>query len=144
MKLSKRSVYGLQAAVRLARRNGSSYLQSREIAEHEKLPAKFLESILLALRSAELLESKVGAGGGYRLARPADQITIAQLLDALDHEEQDVPAEVAETDGQFALVAVNERIESAMSDAIGSLSLTELLELSEEKQQGSRAPMYYI
>jgi len=148
IRLSKRCEYGLKAAIRLANRQGEGYLQSRDIAQNEALPAKFLESILLALRSAQILESKVGAGGGYRLSRPADQISVSELMSALERSE--APSErSAEADrvtaGRVALEVVNQRIGDALSEAVGSLSLAELSTLAAEKSQnGQVTSMYYI
>lgn len=146
MKLSKRSMYGIQAAVYLAHtsRNGGRYIQSREIAQAEHMPAKFLESVLLALRSSELFESKVGAGGGYRLARAPDQITIAHVLTAMENDDAEAPADDVRTDGQFAMVVINDRLEHAIGEALHSLSLSELVELAEGQRRGADTPMYYI
>lgn len=67
MRLSKRCQYGLKAAARLASRHGDGYVQSREVAEAEALPAKFLESILLAMRSAGLLSPRSAWAAGTAL-----------------------------------------------------------------------------
>jgi len=85
MKLSKRGEYGLRAMIdlaNLAERNG--VVQIKEIAERENIPAKFLEQILLTLKNAGLLQSKMGMGGGYYLAKPADQINLGQIVRVLD------------------------------------------------------------
>lgn len=140
MKLSKRTEYGIKAAVRLSQPKGPGYTQSREIAEAEGLPAKFLESILLALRSAGILESKVGAGGGYRLAKPASTIRVSDLITALDRTD---PESVDGTlrmngyrPGQAAIEVLNERLTASISDSIGSLSLSDLCALAEEHATG--------
>jgi Rrf2 family protein len=59
-------------------------LQIREIAEREQMPGKFLEQILLALKNAGLLHSKMGVSGGYHLARPAAEISLGQIVRVLD------------------------------------------------------------
>jgi len=59
-------------------------VQIKEIADHEHIPAKFLEQILLTLKNAGLLQSKMGVGGGYYLAKPADQITLGHIVRVLD------------------------------------------------------------
>lgn len=85
MKLSKRGEYGLRAMIDLATweaQNG--VVQIKEIAEREQIPAKFLEQILLTLKNAGLLQSKMGMGGGYRLARPAEQISLGHIVRVLD------------------------------------------------------------
>jgi Rrf2 family protein len=55
-----------------------------EIAEHEAIPQKFLELILLELKKDGILDSKKGKGGGYLLARPPDTITLGQIIRKLD------------------------------------------------------------
>ena len=59
-------------------------IQIREISEREKIPAKFLEQILLTLKNAGLLHSKMGVGGGYHLAKPAKEISLGHIIRVLD------------------------------------------------------------
>lgn len=85
MRLSKRGEYGIKALIRLASADDPRALvQIHEIAEREQIPVKFLEQILLTLKNAGLLRSRLGAGGGYYLARPADEITLGQIVRILD------------------------------------------------------------
>jgi len=85
MRLSKRGEYGLRAMIDMATwGQGNGVIQIKEIAERQQIPAKFLEQILLSLKNAGLLGSKMGAGGGYYLARPADQITLGHIVRLLD------------------------------------------------------------
>jgi Rrf2 family protein len=85
MKLSKRGEYGLRAMADLASREPSSaVIPIKEIAEREQIPVKFLEQILLTLKNAGLLHSRMGIGGGYYLAKPAAEITLGQIIRVLD------------------------------------------------------------
>ena len=87
MRLSKRGEYGLRAMLVLAAPGPDGnppVVQIREIAEREQMPAKFLEQILLALKNAGLLHSKMGVGGGYHLARPASEISLGHIVRVLD------------------------------------------------------------
>jgi Rrf2 family protein len=85
MRLSKRGEYGLKALIDLAsQEEGAGVIQIREIAERERIPVKFLEQILLALKNAGLLRSKLGSTGGYYLARPPSEITLGQIVRVLD------------------------------------------------------------
>jgi Rrf2 family protein len=59
-------------------------VQIKAIAEREQIPAKFLEQILLSLKNAGLLHSKMGVGGGYYLAKPPEEITLGQIVRVLD------------------------------------------------------------
>lgn len=85
MRLSKRGEYGLRAMIDLAAWNhGGAIVQIKDIAERQQIPSKFLEQILLTLKNAGLLRSKMGVGGGYYLAKPADQINLGQIVRILD------------------------------------------------------------
>jgi Rrf2 family protein len=87
MRLSKRGEYGLRAMIDLARsgkENPTGLVQIKDISEREKIPTKFLEQILLALKNAGMLHSRMGIGGGYYLSRPADEITLGQIFRTLD------------------------------------------------------------
>jgi Rrf2 family protein len=88
MRLSKRGEYGLRAMIFLAIASGPNpqprMVQIREIAEHEKIPGKFLEQILLALKNAGLLHSRMGNAGGFYLVKPASEITLGQIFRVLD------------------------------------------------------------
>jgi Rrf2 family protein len=59
-------------------------MQIKEISQREQISSKFLEQILLTLKNAGLLHSKMGVGGGYYLARPASEITLGQIFRVLD------------------------------------------------------------
>ncbi|MEW6716853.1 MAG: Rrf2 family transcriptional regulator [Chloroflexota bacterium] len=88
MRLSKRGEYGLRAMIILADTPNPEgpypVLQIREISTREKIPAKFLEQILLTLKNAGLLHSKMGVGGGYYLAKPPSKITLGHIVRILD------------------------------------------------------------
>lgn len=59
-------------------------VQIKDIAEREKIPAKYLEQILLALKNAGLLNSRMGIGGGYYLAKQPEEINLSQIVRVLD------------------------------------------------------------
>ena len=135
MRFSKRCQYGIKAAVCLAQHHGRGYLQSRTIAENEELPGKFLESILLALRSANILDSKVGAGGGYRLSREPSQILVHEVVETLNGviEDEEMAVRASLTPGNASLAVMNDRIDNALNEALGGLSLGDLIELAEQR-----------
>jgi Rrf2 family protein len=88
MRLSKRGEYGLRAMIMLAGTPDSDtslpMVQIKEISQREQISAKFLEQILLTLKNAGLLHSKMGVGGGYYLAKPSSEITLGQIFRTLD------------------------------------------------------------
>lgn len=84
MKLTSRSEYALLALVYLARRNAIGYVSVETIAEAQNIPQKFLEQIMLALKHAKYVRSSKGQHGGYCLAKPADKISLAEIIRLLD------------------------------------------------------------
>ena len=84
MQVSARVDYGVRALVELTSCGEEHLVTADELAEVQQIPVKFLEGILTQLRRAGLIVSKRGAEGGYRLARPADTISIADVFRALD------------------------------------------------------------
>ncbi|MDB4673232.1 Rrf2 family transcriptional regulator [Verrucomicrobiales bacterium] len=85
MKISKKAQYGLRAVVAIAKESASAKpVAIATLAASEEIPVKFLEQILLSLRKAGLLESKRGAGGGYRLSKPAEQIPLSSIITWID------------------------------------------------------------
>jgi len=84
MKLTSRSEYALLALVHLARNTSDAYISVETIAQAQQIPPKFLEQILLALKRAKYLKSVKGQHGGYRLAKPADKISLAEIIRLFD------------------------------------------------------------
>ncbi len=82
MRITTWAEYGVICALHLARRAGEGLVSGREVAEREKLPPDYAEQILLRLRRAGIVTSTRGAHGGYALARPADLITLREILAA--------------------------------------------------------------
>ena len=82
--LTNKGKYGLKAMVHLAGVPAGATVQSAEIATAEQISKKFLDAILLDLRNAGFVRSKKGPGGGYALARPAEEIIVGAVVRALD------------------------------------------------------------
>lgn len=82
MRITTLAEYGVICALHLARRAAEGPVTGRELAELERLPADYVEQILLRLRRAGLVRSTRGARGGYALARDAGQISIRDVIEA--------------------------------------------------------------
>ncbi len=82
--LSHKARYALRALVELARDQGGGQMTSSEIASRADAPRKFLEAILLELSRRGLIISRRGKYGGYQLARPAVEISFAQVIRVVD------------------------------------------------------------
>jgi Rrf2 family protein len=85
LKVSQKLEYAMRAMIELAQRRDEGVLvPARQIAERQQIPLRFLEQQLGALSKAGLVESFRGAGGGCRLSRPPEAITMAQIADAIE------------------------------------------------------------
>lgn len=82
--LSKKTKYGLKALTFLAANQGGNPVQIAEIARHENISQKFLESILLTLRKAGILGSKKGKGGGYYLIKDPSEVLMTDVMRVLE------------------------------------------------------------
>ena len=82
MRITTWAEYGLICALHLAKRAGEGPITGREIAARERLPADYVEQILLRLRRAGLVNSTRGARGGYSLARPAEDVSVREVIAA--------------------------------------------------------------
>ena len=90
MRITTQAEYGLICALHLARTSSDGPVTGREIATRERLPADYVEQIMLKLRRASIVTSTRGAHGGYRLARPAEEITVRDVISASEHSTFDV------------------------------------------------------
>jgi Rrf2 family transcriptional regulator, iron-sulfur cluster assembly transcription factor len=77
--------YGIRALVHLARMDAVSAASS-EIARAEGIPSKYLEGILVQLKTSGLVHSERGKNGGYRLAKPASEIRMIEIVEAMEGE----------------------------------------------------------
>jgi Rrf2 family protein len=82
MRITTWAEYGLICALHLARRVSEGPVTGRELAALERLPADYVEQILLRLRRADVVRSTRGAHGGYVLARPPELISVRELIAA--------------------------------------------------------------
>jgi Rrf2 family protein len=84
MMFSTKAEYGVRVMVELARRAGGEPIPLAEIAAHDGLPLAYLEHLVARLRKAGLVDSRRGSRGGYMLARPSNEITMAEVVEALE------------------------------------------------------------
>jgi Rrf2 family protein len=132
MHLTSRSEYALLALVYLARHKGGDHVAVRTIAFDQGIPPLFLEQILLALKRARYVHSQKGQHGGYRLARPADKITLAEVIrlfegalapteSASKHFHESTPIEK-----EKKLLRVFKRIRNYVSDTLEGTTLADV------------------
>jgi Rrf2 family protein len=144
MNVSTKSEYGLRALMYLAANAERGAVPAREIAVEWNVPVKYLEQILKTLKETNLVESQVGVGGGYRLARPATLITAGEVIRALDgriapmgcvSSTDYVPCEFEPACGLRTLWA---RTRAAM---LGVLDQTTIADLSRPSVRGAVVPI---
>ena len=82
MRISAKTDYAVRAAIELAAATGTEPIPAERIATAQTIPLNFLENILSEMHTAGIVRSQRGADGGYRLARPAQEITIAEVIRA--------------------------------------------------------------
>lgn len=84
MRISAKADYAVRAALEIAAARGGEMLPAEAIASAQAIPRKFLEAILTDLREAGIVVGQRGARGGYRLDRPAEAVTVADVIRAVD------------------------------------------------------------
>ena len=84
VQISAKADYAVRALLVMAADPDQQPITGRSIAVSQGMPVKFVENTLVQLRTSGLVRSQRGAGGGFRLGRPADEITIADVIRAVD------------------------------------------------------------
>lgn len=148
VKISKKSEYAVRALIKMAQRarEGVFWQQISQIAELTEIPEKFLEQILLNLKNAGFLKSRRGIEGGYSLNLPEGQITLDQVLLALEGPQSYVgPGEAGDSD---VLAVFGEAIRQAEKASQAQLRGKNLAMLVDEVQartiSRNRASEYQI
>jgi len=139
---SAKTTYGLLALMELAGVEASGErLQVGEISTRQAIPERYLEQLMTNLRRAGLVRSVRGARGGYLLARPAAQISLADVISCLEGEiEQPDPRE-----GTCELQVLNALATILRDQRMGKLKATTLLDLLTERDtQLQSQSMYFI
>ena len=99
MMFSTKAEYGVRVMAHLAKNEGDTPISLNAIADAEGLPLAYLEHLVARLRRSELVESHRGAHGGYTLARPAEDITMAEVVAALEGDIAPIECITADADG---------------------------------------------
>lgn len=145
MRLSARTEYAAIAAVELARRgDAGGPVGMKTICDAQRVPPRFLVHILLQLKRAGIVASVRGAGGGYRLARPAAAITLRDIREAVEGATERPAPLTADLAGASraatALLAAWDAAARAEAEALARVTLADLAARSREPGQA----MYYI
>lgn len=134
MVLSQKAKYALRALLMLAEADPEELVLVKDIADHQNVPRKFLELIMLELKRHGFVHSQRGRNGGYTLARPAEAISFGQVIRALDGPLAPLPcasvtgyrrcADCAD-EQTCAIRRVMRRVRDAMADILDRTTLAE-------------------
>jgi Rrf2 family protein len=134
VRVSAKVDYAIRALAELAASPPGRPVTSERLAEAQAIPPKFLENILLELRRSEIVASQRGAEGGYTLARPAEDVSLADVIRAVEGPIASVrgsrPDEVAYTGAAAALTDVWLELRASMRGVLEGTSLADLVERS--------------
>jgi Rrf2 family protein len=152
MLFSTKAEYGVRLMVELGRQPGSLPISLSAVAKAERLPLSYLEHLVAKLRKAGLVTSTRGAHGGYRLAKPAEEITMDAVVEAL--EGQIAPMECfhdapdgkvlcsheherdGDGDGACATKLLWTRVQGGVTKALSGTTLAELVEFGGPAARG--------
>lgn len=152
MLFSTKAEYGVRLMVELGRQPSSTPISLGAVAEAERLPLSYLEHLVAKLRKAGLVVSTRGAHGGYSLAKPAEEITLDVVVEAL--EGQIAPMECFheapegkvlcshESDGDHACATklLWTRVQGGVTKALAGTTLSELVEFGSIKADAGEKP----
>jgi DNA-binding IscR family transcriptional regulator len=127
--ITSKSPYAVRALAELARSGGAGPVPIGEIARRRDIPVQFLEGLFATLRRAGILQSQRGVKGGYSFARPPEELTVLEVVEALEG------VLGAEATGVFAdaVAALRAQFESVT-----------IAEVAQREARAAGAAMYYI
>jgi Rrf2 family transcriptional regulator, cysteine metabolism repressor len=151
MLFSTRAEYGVRLMVELGRQSGDGPVSLSAIAEQERLPLSYLEHLVAKLRNAGLVESQRGAHGGYRLGRPAEEIDMLEVVQALEgaiapmecfHDTPEGKVSCShETDGDQACATkfLWTRVQGGVTKALSGTTLADMVDFAGPRPTGRGA-----
>jgi Rrf2 family protein len=142
MSVSSKCYYAIRAIYALAEHPGPEPMKIAEIAEQELIPIRFLEVILSQLKGGGFVQSRRGAEGGYRLARPAEELTVGEIMRYVDGPiapvdcvSQSRPKE-CEFHGECHFFGFWGRVRQAISSVVDQTTFADLIQESRERKRG--------
>jgi len=138
--ISKKTIYAFKALIHLAGVSSDQPVLIADLAKGGNIPKKFLEFILLSLRKGGLLNSRIGKGGGYSLAIPANKITVAAVVRILEGDIAPVKClsttnyarcEECQDETSCGIRLVMADVDVALTNVMEGLTLADMIERSE-------------
>lgn len=147
MRISAKGEYAILAVLDLALRRGQGLVPIQDIALRQGIPQRYLEQVLLSLKRAGILGSKRGSAGGYHLTRPAERISVGDVLRAVEGAQSPVEAQrrpAGRNGGDtFDLGELWDEISRAVSGVVDRVSFGDLAERVRARRNAAQ-PMYHI
>ena len=150
MRFSLQVQYAICGSFDLAYNGGGRPVQIRVISERQAIPARYLEQIFQRLRRAELIRSKRGPGGGYTLARAPEEISLLEIIEALEGPLSENLEMSAPDDPSHAVYRPNfiwDAVAERLADALSEISLDALCKQAVRANlRGAHpdAPIYFV
>ena len=151
MKLSLRGDYALRALIMLAGHYGKGIVRIQTISEQQGIPKRFLEQILNDVKSGGFVESRRGIAGGYQLAQPPEQITLAALiryvegaLVALPLDTEGGSSGVRPDACQLAIRSVMQEVRESILGVLEHITLADLCERARQLRSDETTLDYVI
>ncbi len=134
MEISIKGKYALRAVFELARSGDPEPIKIARIASAQRIPQKFLETILAQLKQGGYLASRRGADGGYYLARSPDQITVGEILRHVDGSMRSTGRPFADELADSPFPELWSRVERALSSVVDRTTFADLVERWRQKR----------
>ena len=147
---STKAEYGVRVMAHLARQDGDGPISLALIADAEGLPLAYLEHLAQRLRKAELVQSTRGAHGGYTLGRAAEDITMAEIVRALEGEIAPIECISADPDGKLVCIRDGEpghdpcptkllwtRVQGSIVRTLTDMTLADLVRTPQTKRKAT-------
>lgn len=150
--ISKKTKYALKAMLYLARERDKGPILIADLARDERIPKKFLELILLALKNAGVLQSKKGKGGGYYLAQSPREISMGRIIRILEgplapvqcvSETSYSRCEECDDEWSCGIRLVMKDVRDAMATILDGATLADVLERVEREKQKKDGVLFY-
>jgi len=140
LKLTTKGRYGLRAVIDLAMYAKSEPVSLSDVAERQNISISYLEQLIAKLKKAGIVQSTRGAQGGYALAKAPEEISVGEILRALEGSLSPVDCSAVDGEGETECSASNfcvtkyvwKRINDSINDTVNNMFLSELLEESEK------------
>ena len=144
MRISAKGEYAIKAMVDLALHDRKELQPIQDIAARQSIPQRYLEQVLLQLKRAGFLYARRGSAGGYRLSRPADQVTVGAVLRAVEGPPTGPDTMRRGRGGDTTgLAELWQEIAAAVASVVDRTTLEDLRRRAEERRSSAR-PMYHI